>query len=119
MKSFIDCWNTNYDKYLYLSKIPAVKRDKKCIKKMEQSLAEIAIRIWKWIHCVSKEQRDYDFLHNVSSFVQNQFPLFGNRDWSMALRIIFFFSIYSNDFIFAFLYALNSSRLVISFAYYE
>lgn len=118
MKSFIDNWNAYYDRYSRLSAIPGIGNNQECIDKMEKSLAEVATRIWQWVYCIPKEQRDYEFLKMISCFIRKKIPLFGKNYWDLSLRLKVFFSRSVNDSIFALLYAFNTSKIVISFAFY-
>ena len=115
----MDNWNAYYDRYSQLSAIPEFKNNQECMNIMEESLAEVATRIWQWVYCIPKEQRDYEFLKSISSFVRNNIPLPEKKRWDLSFRLKIFFSRYVSDALFAFLYAINTSKLVISFAYYQ
>ena len=119
MINIMDNWNAYYDRYSQLSAIPEFKNNQECMNIMEESLAEVATRIWQWVYCIPKEQRDYEYLKKISSFVRKNNPLLGKKRWDLSFRLKFFFSRYVNDALFAFLYAINTSKLVISFAYYQ
>lgn len=119
MKKIMDNWNAYFDRYSQLSAIPEFKNNQECMNKMEESLAEVATRIWQWVYCIPKEQRDYEFLKRISCLVREKIPLLGKNYWGLSLRLKVFFSRYVNDSIFALLYAFNTSKIVISFAFYQ
>lgn len=119
MKGFMDNWNAYYNRYSQLSAIPEIRNNQECMNKMEESLAEVTTRIWQWIYCIPKEQRDYGFLKMISSLVREKMPLLGKKHWGLSFRLKVLFSRYVNDALFAVLYAFNTSNLVISFAFYQ
>lgn len=108
MNNLMDYWIVFYDRYKYLSTLPDIRKDQTLINKMEEQLANKAAKIWRWVYGVPKEQRDYVFLRNVSCYVRKHFPLFGKKEWRLDLRICIFFSRFTNEFSFLFLYALNN-----------
>lgn len=97
MNNLKDFWNAGYGRYLSLKEIPEVKNNQKILRSLEKELAEIVAWIWRSTYRISSTQRDYIFLHKVSYFVQNHFPLFGRNDWNNNLRICIFFSRFSSQ----------------------
>ena len=107
MGNLMDNWNARFDKYSYLSAIPEIKNDRECIDKLEERLATVAAKIWRWAYGVPKAQRDYVFLNMVSCFARTHFPVLGYADLNFLVCINIFLTRYANDVLFAFLYALN------------
>ena len=107
-KSLVDHWYAYYDKYSFLINLPEIKNDHETIDCLEKQLAFAAVKLWVCSYMIPKNQRDYDFLHKVSVFVQNHFPLLGKKEWKAYLRISVFFTRHANDVSFAILYTLNS-----------
>jgi len=97
MDYLIDYWVSIYDRYSYLRLRPEFKDDREFIEQMEKQIASAAVRVWKWIDRIPKEQRDYGFLHRVSEFMQNHYPLFGARNWYLSLRVGAFFTRYASE----------------------
>ena len=98
MKNSMDCWNAIYNRYLYLCALPEFNEDHQFVDLLEKLVAHTAVKIWIWMYMVPKEQRDYDFLHMVSGFVQKKYPFFGKKNWGLPLRTGIFFTRYPNDF---------------------
>ena len=107
MKGFIDYWHTEYIKYLELKNLLDKNSDQKYIKKMEETLAISATKIWRTIYSIPMEQRDYRFLQKISCFSRKHFPPFSynNRGWLFCSNL--FLTRYANDFTFAITYALS------------
>ncbi len=112
MSDRIDRWMAYHSRYVSLSVLPGISTDKDCLTILKDVLAQIAVDIWCSVVKTPKTQRNYEKLREVSSFVRNNYPFFGHRDWSLSLRIGIFFSRYVNGFSFAFLSMLMTySRL--------
>ncbi len=102
--NLMDCWTAFFDRYSYLSALPEFKTDHMIIEKMEKQVACAAAQTSSLMCRIPKKQRDYVFLHTVSVFVRDHFPLLGKKDWCLSLRIGVFFSRYPNDISFTLLY---------------
>lgn len=107
MNNLMDYWYSVYDRYSFLMANPEFSEDHEISDYLEMDLASASVNTWKWVFLVSREQRDYVFLHRVSDFVRKHYPLSGKKNWSLSLRTGIFFSRYPNEASFAIMYALN------------
>lgn len=98
----MDNWNARFNKYQYLSAIPEIKNDRECINKLEERLATVAAKIWRWAYGTPREQRDYVFLNMVSSFARTHFSMRGYADLNFLVCINIFLTRYANNVLFAF-----------------
>lgn len=107
MNNLMDCWNSYYERYLYLKTIPSVNNDQELIDCLKKRTAFVAGRIWRLVYGIPKKQNDYDFLRTVSGFMRSNFHLFEKKNWRVPLCIYIFFSRYTSEFSFAILHVLN------------
>lgn len=107
MNNLKDYWIAAHERYLNLSKLPEIKNDKGITDKLEKLVANAAFKSWRWIYGIPYEQRDYDFLQQVSSFIRKNYPMFGKKNWGLLARASVFFSRHINEFSFFLLYKLN------------
>ena len=114
MNNLIDYWEAVNNRHLFLCNFPSTGKDQDILNKTEEEVAYATTRIWRLVHGIPRNERDYVFLRKVTCYVRKNFPLFGRKNWKKHLRIIIFFSRYVNDVSFAVLYALNSFLKTVS-----
>lgn len=107
MSDIIDFWDAYYDRSVFLSSMPEFENDMELADKFREQLANAASRTWRWIYTVSRSERDDDFLKNVSSYMRKNIPVFGEKDWSLYLKVSSFFARYPNDLSYFIMYAVN------------
>lgn len=91
MPGLKDQWNAVYNRYAYLSEHLSEEQMESLRENMLLQLAGAAVETWRWIYCIRKEDRDYDYLFEVSNFIRDRFPRFGYRTWGKTFRFSFFF----------------------------
>lgn len=112
-ESIKDYWNAFYGRYSHLSTLPDFKEDQVFLECLEKQIAFIAVMTWSLMYRIPREERDYDFLHMISSFVRNRVSFFNKKNWKLSLRVGVFFSQYTNDSLFSVLYiAIRIRRLL-------
>lgn len=107
MNNLKDYWNAIYERYLQLSRLPEIKKDKDITDRLEKQVANAAFMIWRWIYIIPNEQRDYVFLQDTSCFIRDNYPVYGKINWDLLSHASVFFSRYINEGVFFLLYTLN------------
>lgn len=115
MRRLIDYWNAHCDRYLFLDGHPEIKKDQEIISTLRMYVAQATAKIWRHIYYIPPKQRDYAYLQMISCFVRDNYPLFGEKDWKLRLRINFFLSRYANKISFLVLFFLAGIYRILVF----
>lgn len=97
MKLLMDFWIAVYKRSQYISALPEFKNDPEIIEALEKQVASATARTWKGVCGIPRNERDYPFLHMVSSFVREHNPMFFGKKGGMRSLVLFFFCRYTND----------------------
>lgn len=97
MNHIIDYWTAIYDRHIYLCSLPEFKQDQEMLISFDKQIALATARTWLLTYRIPLQQRNYVFLHKVSLFVRNCFPVLGKKNWKWSLRIKIFFSRYASN----------------------
>ena len=97
MNHIIDYWTAFYNRHIYLCSFSEIKQNQELFDSIQEQIAFVVARTWYLTYKIPLQQRNYVFMHKVSSFVRNNYPVFGNKNWKWSLRIKFFFSRYASS----------------------
>ena len=104
MQNLMDYWDAIYQRYETL-KISCSAREKF---ELEKQCASAIARVWRWFNGVPKSERNYPFLKELNSFTIQNYPLLGDKEWPLPLRLCILLAHYDNAVSLEFAYILNS-----------
>ena len=105
MSNLIDYWAAYYGRYVVLQELSGIEN--RFIDKLQEQVANAAVKTWRWVYMIPAEQRDQEYLMRVSDYVKNHYSLFGKKEWRFYLRLGIFLVRFINGFSFALCYYLN------------
>lgn len=107
MKDLKEKWNAYHEKLETIMGLPEFSNDNDIKNELNTQSADVAAKTWRWVYTIPKKERDYDHLKKISSYAKHNFPVFGEKNWPVSLRICSFFVRFPNDISFFILYWIN------------
>ena len=107
MSDLKEKWDAYHEKFETLMEIPELAEDTDLRNELNIQSADVAAKTWRWIYSVPKSERDYDHLRKISAYARRNFPVLGEKNWPLSLRICSFFVRYPNGVSFFLLYWIN------------
>ncbi len=106
MSNLMDYWDAYYGRYEALVDTEIIT-DQAIAEKLEEQIANAALRIWRWIWVIPVTERDEKRVKTISTFIRNNYSPFGKKGWRAYLRSGIFLVRYANPVSFATAYFMN------------
>ncbi len=103
MQNLMDYWDAIHQRYEALKNHCADDEESELKKQCASAIA----RAWRWFYGVPKSERNYLFLDDLNSFTVQHYPLLGNKEWPLSLRLCIFLAHYKNIVSLGMAYVLN------------
>ena len=106
MDNLLDYWDAYYGRYEALVDAETIT-GQAIAEKLEEQIANAALRIWRWIWVIPVTERDEKRVKTISTFIRNNYPHFGINGWRAYLRSGIFLVRYANSVSYAIAYCMN------------
>ena len=107
MQNLIDYWNAINERYEFLRSLYRDTQPSDFEYELRKQCANAIARTWRWFYGVPENRRDYGFLKELNSFAVQNYSLFGDKKWPLALRVSIFLAHSMSTASLGLAYALN------------